>query len=77
VCRCLRQLKAELNLFIIFSSVPVFEAAKSWAKSHEYLLIGGDEAHFIDGMPIPGRVHGEKFGARLHRIGLLFQALNR
>jgi hypothetical protein len=40
--------------------VPVFEAAKSWAKSHEYLLIGGDEAHFIDGMPIPGRVHGEK-----------------
>ncbi len=59
----------------------MFEAAKSWAKSHEYLLIGGDEAHFIDGMPIPGRVHGEnifrKFGARLHRIGLLFQALNR
>jgi hypothetical protein len=56
----LRQLKAGLNLFIIPSSVPVFEAAKSWAKSHEYLLIGGDEAHFIDGMPIPGRVQGEK-----------------
>jgi hypothetical protein len=29
----LRQLKAGLNLFIIPSSVPVFEAAKSWAIS--------------------------------------------
>jgi hypothetical protein len=32
-------------------------------------LIGGDEAHFIDGMPIPGRVQGKTY---LENLVLVF-----
>ncbi len=34
------QLKTALNLFIIPSSVPVFEAAKGWAKSSLFIAVG-------------------------------------